>query len=84
MQNLAAWIVTRSPKHDHITPVLEQLHWLPVRMRVLYNLLVLTYGALEGKGPSSGLPTSTFLAYLVREITTKYVSTRVLHIIRHS
>ena len=51
-QNIAARIVTRSPKHDHITPVLEQLHWLPVRMRVLYKLLVLTYRALEGKGPS--------------------------------
>ena len=44
--------MARSPKHDHITPVLKQLHWLPVRMRVLYKLLVLTYRALEGKGPS--------------------------------
>ena len=52
IQNIAARIVTRSPKHDHITPVLEQLYWLPVRMRVLYKLLVLTYRALEGKGPS--------------------------------
>ena len=52
IQNIAARIVTRSPKHDHITPVLKQLHWLPVRMRVLYKLLVLTYRALEGKGPS--------------------------------
>ena len=52
MQNIAARIVTRSPKHDHITPVLKELHWLPVRMRVLYKLLVLTYWALEGKGPS--------------------------------
>ena len=52
IQNIAAWIVTRPPKQDHITPVLEQLHWLPVRMRVLYKLLVLTYWALEGKGPS--------------------------------
>ena len=52
IQNITARIVTRSPKHDHIPPVLEQLHWLPVRMRVLYKLLVLTYQALEGKGPS--------------------------------
>ena len=52
IQNIAARIVTRAPKHDHITPVLEQLHWLPVRMRVLYKLLVLTYRAMEDKGPS--------------------------------
>ena len=52
IQNIAVRIVTRSPKQDHITPVLEQLHSLPVRMRVLYKLLVLTYQALKGKGPS--------------------------------
>ena len=52
MQNIAVRIVTRSPQHDHITPVLKELQWLPVRMRVLYKLLVLTYRALEGKGPS--------------------------------
>ena len=52
IQTIAARIVTRSPKQNHITPVLEQLLWLPVRMRVLYKLLVLTYRALEGKGPS--------------------------------
>ena len=32
----------------------------------------------------TGLPTRTFFAYFVREIMTKYVSTRVLDIIRHS
>ena len=52
IQNIAARIVTRSPKQDHITPVLEQLHWLPVRMRVLYKIFVLTCRTLEGKGPS--------------------------------
>ena len=52
IQNIAARIVTRLPKQDHITPVLEQLHWLPVRMRVLYKILVLTCRTLEGKGPS--------------------------------
>ena len=37
-----------------LTPVLEDLHWLPVRMRVLYKLMVLTYRALaiDGTGPS--------------------------------
>ena len=53
MQNIAAWIVTPSPKQDHITPVLEQLHYLAVRMRVLYKLMVLTFWALEGTGPSN-------------------------------
>ena len=52
IQNIAEQIVTKSPNQDHITLVLEYLHWLPVRMRVLYKLLVLTFQALEGKGPS--------------------------------
>ena len=39
---------------------------------------------LNEKKLYSGLPTRTFFAYFVREIMTKYVSTRVLHIIRHS
>ena len=29
MQNKAARLVTRTPRLHHITPVLEQLHWLP-------------------------------------------------------
>ena len=37
LQNIAARIVTRSPKHDHITPVLKELQGLPVRMRVLFS-----------------------------------------------
>jgi len=30
MQNLASRIVSRTRKHDHISPVLKSLHWLPV------------------------------------------------------
>ena len=29
IQNIAARVVTRRKKHDHITPTLETLHWLP-------------------------------------------------------
>ena len=29
IQNSAARIVSRRPRHEHITPVLENLHWLP-------------------------------------------------------
>jgi len=32
---------------DHITPVLRQLHWLPVRQRVNFKLAVLVYQALR-------------------------------------
>ena len=45
------------PKFDHITPVLSRLHWLPVRYRVTFKILLLVYKALHAKAPSyiSGL-----------------------------
>jgi hypothetical protein len=52
IQNLAARIVTRTPKYDHITPVLKSLHWLPVVYRIQYKLLLLTFKALHGLAPS--------------------------------
>ena len=51
MQNIAARIVSRCPYRDHITPVLESLHWLPVNHRILFKLLLLTYKCLNGLGP---------------------------------
>jgi len=34
LQNAAARLVTGTCRRDHITPVLRDLHWLPVRRRV--------------------------------------------------
>ena len=31
IQNSAARVVTNTRKYDHITPILQKLHWLPVR-----------------------------------------------------
>jgi len=36
VQNAAARVVTGARKFDHITPVLRELHWLPVRQRIKY------------------------------------------------
>ena len=45
VQNQAAHILTRSPRREHITPVLKQLHWLKVRERIKYKILILTHRA---------------------------------------
>ncbi|KAF7245038.1 3-hydroxyisobutyryl-CoA hydrolase, mitochondrial [Varanus komodoensis] len=34
-----------------MTPVLRQLHWLPIEARAQFKLLVMTYKALNGLGP---------------------------------
>ena len=39
IQNTAARLVSLTKKHDHITLVLFQLHWLPVRQRIIFKLL---------------------------------------------
>jgi hypothetical protein len=43
--NMAAGILTRTKTFDHVTPVLASLHWLPVKARVDFKVLLLTYKA---------------------------------------
>ena len=52
IQNAAARVLTRTRKMDHISPVLASLHWLPVKSRVEFKVLLLTYKALNGQAPS--------------------------------
>ncbi|MCJ8747469.1 hypothetical protein PDJAM_G00153810, partial [Pangasius djambal] len=51
VQNAAARVLTRTRKYEHITPVLSTLHWLPVRLRIDFKILLLTYKALNGLAP---------------------------------
>ena len=43
IQNAAARLITGTRRRDHITPVLRDLHWLPVRRCVNYKLALLVY-----------------------------------------
>jgi hypothetical protein len=51
VQNTAARIVTKTRKFDHISPVLESLHWLPVGKRIDFKILCLTYKCIHGLAP---------------------------------
>ena len=51
VQNAAARFVTMSWKFDHITPVLRDLHWLPVRRRINFKVATLVYKCLHGFAP---------------------------------
>ena len=51
VQNASARLIMGLKKHDHITPALTHLHWLPVEKRILFKLLLLVYKSLHGKGP---------------------------------
>ena len=50
--NTAARIVSLRPKFEHITPVLMDLHWLPVAQRIKFKVLLLAYQAYYGLAPS--------------------------------
>ena len=51
IQNQAAKLVVKKKKYDHITPILIELHWLPVEYRIQYKILLLTHQCLHGKAP---------------------------------
>ena len=52
VQNTAARLVTRTKPREHISPILADLHWLPVQFRPQYKILVYVYNALKGIGPA--------------------------------
>jgi len=52
VQNAAARIITGTRKFDHITPVLCDLYWLPVRQRISFKLAMMVYKCLHGLAPS--------------------------------
>ena len=51
-QNTAARIITLTKKCSHITPVLIDLHWLPVKQRIEFKLLIFVFKSLHGSAPS--------------------------------
>jgi len=51
VQNATARVTTKTRKFDHIKPVLRELHWLPVRKRIVYKLAVMVYKCLHGLAP---------------------------------
>lgn len=51
MLNIAARILTLTSVYSHITPILKELHWLPIPQRIEYKILLLTFKALHGLAP---------------------------------
>ena len=49
--NAAPRLVDRAPRHCHVTPLLRELHWLPVRQRIHYKSLLFTFKTIHGKSP---------------------------------
>ena len=67
VQNAAARLVTCTSRHDHVTPVLCELHWLPIRHRIMFKILLLVFKSLNNAAP-----------YYISELITPYEPTRSL------
>ena len=62
VQNIAARVITRTKKQDHIAPVLNNLHWLPIRRRIQFKILLLVYKCMCGIAP-----------FYLKEALTEYI-----------
>ena len=48
---MAARLVFKLPKSSHITPLLINLHWLPIEHRIKYKILLYTFKAIHQSAP---------------------------------
>jgi hypothetical protein len=53
LQNNAARLLTGARRSEHITPVLSELHWLPIKERIDFKLLVMIHHALHNQDAPS-------------------------------
>ncbi len=51
IQNSAACILIRTKRSAHITPILADLHWVPVAYRIKFKMILLIFKALNGLAP---------------------------------
>ena len=61
VQNNAAKLVLRKSKYDHVTPLLQKLHWLPIKVRPQYKIAIFVYRFFDGS--LSGYLSKTLCAY---------------------
>ena len=51
VQNDATRLIFKEHKFCHITPLLQNLHWLPVKFRINFKILLITFKAIHGLAP---------------------------------
>ena len=64
IQNFAARRVLLAPCHQHSTPLLEKLHWLPISECIKYKVACMCISAINGSGPAYISELLTYLSTL--------------------
>ena len=67
IQNCAARLTAKIKKYDHITPILNELHWLPIEKRIVFKILLFMYKVLHNLAPQ-----------YISDLVTRYKPTRTL------
>ena len=50
--NTAARLVCCAPRFSHVTPLMYELHWLPLKQRIHFKILLFTFKAIQGIAPT--------------------------------
>ena len=50
VMNRAASLIKGLSRRDRITPALIELHWLPIKARIVYKICMIVYQALKSPG----------------------------------
>ena len=77
IQNSLARAITKTPKFEHITPVLKSLHWLPIEQRISFKVGLLVYKALHHDQP---FYLRSKLAYQTHRYVTRSSDTLILFV----
>ena len=51
VRNCAARLITWNSKFMQITPILKELHWLPVEQCIIFKILLIVFKALDNLAP---------------------------------
>ena len=51
VQNAAARLIFEKNKYCHVTPLLKSLHWLSVKCRIIFKVLLITFKTIHGLAP---------------------------------
>ena len=51
LQNMVARLITNTPRFCHMTLVLCQCRWLPIRVRIKFKVILITFKAIHGLVP---------------------------------
>ena len=51
VQNSAARVISQTKRYTSITPILNEIHWLPINKRCQFKILLLTFKSLNGCAP---------------------------------